>query len=43
VLGALVNARIDESAQPPRCLFVVERRDGTLWVVESSRVEARRE
>jgi len=43
VLGALVNARIDESAQPPRCLFVVERRDGTLWVVESSRVEVRRE
>jgi hypothetical protein len=43
VLGVLVNARIDESAQPPRCLFVVERQDGTLWVVESSRVEARRE
>lgn len=43
VLGALVNARIDASAQPPRCLFVIERRDGTLWVVDSSRVEARRQ
>ncbi len=43
VLGALVNARIDASAQPPRCLFVIERPDGTLWVVDSSRVEARRQ
>jgi hypothetical protein len=41
VLGALVNVKIDADAQPPRCLFVVERVDGTLWVVDSSRVEAR--
>ena len=41
VLGTLVNVKIDESAQSPRCLFVVERLDGTLWVVDSSRVEAR--
>jgi hypothetical protein len=41
VLGALVNVKIDANAQSPRCLFVVERQDGTLWVVDSSRVEAR--
>jgi len=41
VLGTLVNVKIDQSAQSPRCLFVVERLDGTLWVVDSSRVEAR--
>ena len=41
VLGTLVNVKIDASAQSPRCLFVVERQDGTLWVVDSSRVEAR--
>jgi hypothetical protein len=41
ILGALVNARVDRSAQPPRCLFVVERLDGRLWVVDSARVEAR--
>lgn len=41
VLGALVGVKIDADSRPPRCLFVVERGDGTLWVVDSSRVEAR--
>jgi hypothetical protein len=41
VLGALVGVKIDADSRPPRCLFVVERVDGTLWVVDSSRVEAR--
>jgi hypothetical protein len=41
ILGALVNVRVDRGAQPPRCLYVVERFDGRLWVVDSARVEAR--
>jgi hypothetical protein len=41
VLGALVGAKIDADSRPPRCFFVVERGDGTLWVVDSSRAEAR--
>lgn len=41
VLGALVGAKIDADSRPPRCFFVVERVDGTLWIVDSSRVEAR--
>jgi hypothetical protein len=40
VLGALVDVKIDARSRPPRCLFVVERGDGTLWVVDSSRVQA---
>jgi hypothetical protein len=43
VLGALVNVKLDTSAQPPRCLLVVERLDGSLWIVDSSRVEVRPE
>lgn len=41
VLGALVGMKIDADSRPPRCFFVVKRGDGTLWVIDSSRAEAR--
>jgi hypothetical protein len=41
VLGALVGVKVDRDSSPPRCLFVVQRDDGTLWVVDSVRVQAR--
>jgi hypothetical protein len=41
VLGALVGMKIDADSRPPRCFFVVKRGDGTLWIVDSSRAEAR--
>jgi hypothetical protein len=40
-LGEVVGVKIDADSRPPRCLFVVERSDGTLWVVDSSRAQAR--
>jgi hypothetical protein len=39
VLGQVVGVQIEASAQPPRCLYVVEREKGVQWVVDSSRVE----
>jgi hypothetical protein len=41
VLGALVEARRDPRSGPPRCLLVVRRGDGALWVVDAARVEVR--
>lgn len=41
VLGDVVGVKIDANAQPPRCLFVIEREDGVQWVVDSARVQIR--
>ena len=41
MLGEVVGVKIDANSRPPRCLFVVQRVDGTLWVVDSSRAQAR--
>jgi hypothetical protein len=41
VLGTVVGVKIDADSRPPRCLFVVERHDKALWVVDSSRAEIR--
>jgi hypothetical protein len=42
VLGPILGVKIDESAQPPRCLYVVGREGGVQWVVDSSRVQVQR-
>jgi hypothetical protein len=41
VLGPVVGVKVDADSRPPRCLFVVERHDKALWVVDSSRIETR--
>jgi hypothetical protein len=38
VLGPILGVKIDENAQPPRCLYVVGREGGVQWVIDSSRV-----
>lgn len=41
ILGAVVGAKPDTGARPPRCLFVVKRVDGSYRMVDASQVEAR--
>jgi len=37
-LGMWVDVKIDRAAQPARCLYVIQRAQDTLWVLEASRV-----
>lgn len=42
LLGLWIDVRLDTSAEPARCFYVVRRPDGTLWIVDSGRVQLSR-
>jgi hypothetical protein len=40
-LGPWVGVEVDPTTSPDRCLYVVRRTDGTLWVIDSAKVRIR--
>jgi hypothetical protein len=40
-LGLWVGVERDTTSSPGRCLHVVQRPDGTLWVIDSAKVRTR--